>query len=137
MIPQTCSRKELADLLDLSGPRITMLTQSGVLTKGRDGTYALRGNVRAYLRFLRSTPGDLKQERQRFIQLKADLLDLKLKQQTGELVRRDAVETATYRAYRTTRDNFENIPARMSGVLASMGGQQEAIHSLLMKEIHQ
>jgi phage terminase Nu1 subunit (DNA packaging protein) len=66
----------------------------------------------------------------------AGLRELQLKQKTGELVLRSAVEQAVFTSTRQARDKLQNIPSRVSGILAAEPNQQ-TIHAILAKEIHQ
>ena len=129
-----CSRVDLADLLDLSQQRVGVLTKTGVLTRGSHG-YDLRAAVRSYVMFLRSKTGGLTAERARLTKSQADLSELKLRERTGELVLRAAVEKAVFASTRQARDQLQNIPSRTSGILAAETNQQ-TIHAILTTEIH-
>lgn len=62
--------------------------------------------------------------------------ELKLARIQGELVRRDAVEKAQFENGRRVRDNIENLPARTSGILATMTDQAQ-IFAYLSQELRQ
>lgn len=127
------SQHDLASWLDLSPRRIRELTASQVLTKNTKG-YALKASVRAYLSFLRSKTGSLTDERARLTRAQADLQELKLREKTGELVLRAAVEKMQFAQYRQVRDGLQTIPARLSGIVAAESDQRN-VFDLLSKEI--
>lgn len=87
--------------------RVRELTKSGVLTKGPGG-YAVRASVKAYLAFLRSTPGNLTDERARLTRALAGMAELKLPQRSGELVLKAAVKAEFFALARAVRDHFQN-----------------------------
>lgn len=135
MIDQHCTRVALADLLDLSEQRVGILTKTGTLTRGPKG-YHLRTAVRAYLQFLRSKTGSLTNERARLTKAQADLAELRLQARSGELVLLSEVEKAVFASNRRARDRMQNIPARVSGILAAESDQAK-IFAILTREIHE
>ena len=62
--------------------------------------------------------------------------ELKLKKIEGTLVDRVAVEKAQFQIYRRVRDALQNIPSRISGMLAAEKDQSK-IFAMLTKEILQ
>jgi hypothetical protein len=66
----------------------------------------------------------------------AGLRELQLRQKTGELVLRSVANKVLFEATRQVRDRFQNIPARLSGILAAERNQAK-IFELLTREIHQ
>jgi phage terminase Nu1 subunit (DNA packaging protein) len=66
----------------------------------------------------------------------AGLRELQLKERTGELVRKEAVEKVAFATGRRLRDGFLNLPNRLAGILAAER-DQHMIHTLLTKEIEQ
>ena len=135
----TGTRKDVASLLLLSERRVTELTDAGVIPKPKGrGQYDLTACTQGYIKFLKSESGGLRDERKRYAKLKADLLDLKCQERTGELVKRSAVEKEAFRLGRSIRDKMQNVPARLAGLIAALspGCNQEQIHALLTKEIH-
>lgn len=129
------SQQELASWLDLSTRRVRELTTIGVLTKGTGG-YAVRASVKAYLAFLRSTPGSLTDERARLTCALADMAELKLRQRSGDLVLKAVVEREFFGIARATRDNFLSLPSRTAGLVAAERHQQRC-HDILAAEVQQ
>lgn len=65
---------------------------------------------------------------------KAKLLELEFREKSGQLVRVDEVETATFKLVRTFRDAIQNIPIRVVNELAAVVGDLEPAkkHEMLM-----
>ncbi len=129
------SQKELASWLGLGARHIRSLTTSGVLTQSAKG-YNLKASIRSYLTFVKSKTGTVTDERTRLLKAQADMQELKVRQRTGDLVEQEAVRRATFDMVRGARDTLQNIPSRISGVLAAEGDQAR-VFDLLTREIHQ
>jgi len=130
----TCSRVELADLLDLSVQRVGTLTKTGILPKAPGGKgYEVRNAIRAYLAFLRSKSGSLTNERSRLTKAQADLMELKVKTRSGELLEKLIWDHTAWQMYRATRDAFLNIGSRIGGLVAAE--QDAACSRIVDREI--
>jgi hypothetical protein len=127
-----CTAKTLAVVIGLSERRVSELTRVRVFTK----PYDLVACVQAYVRFLRTEPGKLKDERARLVKAQASLEELKLRARTGELVRRDAVGKRVFAMNRSTRDNFLNLPSRTDALVAAESDRQRCF-DILNKEVLQ
>lgn len=66
----------------------------------------------------------------------AGLRELQLQQRRGELVELIVVQNDFFRFARNARDRMQNLPARLSGILAASSDQEE-IFQLLTREIDQ
>lgn len=130
------TRRDLAELLSLSERRITELVTAKILPPRGSSGFDLVAGVRGYISFLKTEPNTLKAERLRLAKVKADILELQLQQRTGTLVLRSAVEKKVFELNRRARDSMLNIPARISGILASTSSQDE-VFRLLTQEIVQ
>ena len=64
------------------------------------------------------------------------LLSIRVKQETGEWIKRAAVEKALFTLSRTTRDQLLTIPDRLASVLATLL-DAKSIHEVLSREIRQ
>ena len=75
--------------------------------------------VPAYIRFIsqRVAGGDLKGARIAKYAVETTLRELELKQKSGEVIDRSAVDNEFFRIARTVRDNFQNLPARTAGLV--------------------
>lgn len=135
MKPLRVSQKDLASWLGLGARHIRSLTINGVLTQTPKG-YDLKASIHSYLTFLRSKTGTVSDERTRLLKAQADLQELKVRQKNGEVVTRESVAKETFVMIRTARDKMQNIPPRISGVLAAEGDQHR-IFTYLTEEINQ
>ena len=135
MKPIMVNQKEMARWLSLSDRRIRDLTAMKVLHQTTKG-YDLHAAVTAYITFLRTTVSTVSDERARLLKSQADMADLKVRERTGELVQRDAFEQAVFVIVRQSREALQNLPSRLSGILAAESDQAR-IFALLTKEIHQ
>jgi phage terminase Nu1 subunit (DNA packaging protein) len=66
----------------------------------------------------------------------AELRELQLRKKKGELVTKVSVRKAAFDSSRRARDRMENIPSRVSGILAAESSQ-EKIFAILAKEIRE
>ena len=66
----------------------------------------------------------------------ASLRELQLEERTGTLVRRDAVSKAVFASNRAIRDQFMNLPARVSGLVAAETNQHKCFE-ILANEVRQ
>jgi hypothetical protein len=127
-----CTAKDLALAIDLGERRVSELTRVGLFRK----PYDLVVCVQAYIRFLRTEPGKLTDERARLVKAQASLAEINLRARTGELVERSAVATRVFTLNRQTRDQILNVPSRVSGMCAAETDQGK-IHALLTTELTQ
>jgi hypothetical protein len=67
---------------------------------------------------------------------KAKLAELDYLERISTLVRREAVETESFRVARLVRDAILNVPARLAGILAAETDQRR-VHDLLESELRQ
>lgn len=130
------TKAQLAALLGLSERRITDLISAKVIPPRGKAGFDLAGSVKSYIGFLKAEPGTLSKERTRLAKFKADLADLQLQERRGELVNKEAVKKVEFATGRTIRDSLQNIPSRVSGLLAAER-DQEKIFVILEREIHQ
>ena len=77
---------------------------------------------------------DLNESRARLEYLKAELADLQLRQQRGQLVDAEEVRASAFQEARRARDRLMAIPARLASQLASCSDPRQC-HLLLAEEI--
>lgn len=132
----TASTSILARLLNLSVRRVQQLVQAGLLPLPGPEGHRLLDAVPAYLRLLQrpAQAGNLADARQKLIEVQTQIRQVELRQKSGELIRREAAEQFLFTSARASRDNLQNIPPRVSGVLAAERNQDK-IFALLSKEI--
>ena len=132
------SNQQLATALNITPPRISQLIKSGVLPQPVQGKHDPFKAVPAYIDFLgkRLTGGDLKGVRIQKYAVETALRELELKQKSGELVDRSAVEGRFFSIARAVRDTFQNLPIRTRGMVAAERNQQKC-HDILAAEVQQ
>jgi hypothetical protein len=79
--------------------------------------------------------GDYWQSRSRREKAEADMAELKLAEQLGQLVRADAVRSAWAKRTAGMREALLQIPSRLSAVLAAESSQARC-HDALQQELH-
>lgn len=131
----TWRNKQLAAALKLTDQRIGQLVKTGILPRPQGGHDPFLA-VPAYLRFLeqRLTGSDLKAARVAKYAVETALKELEYKQKAGELVSSEAVKKEWFSISREVRDNFQNLPARTAGLVASERDQQRC-HDILADEV--
>ena len=124
--------------IKITQQRISQLCKSGVLPQPIDDTHDPFKAVPAYITFIsqRVAGGDLKGARIAKYAVETALRELELKQKSGELVSRSAVEGEFFSIARTVRDNFQNLPARTAGLVCAERNQQRC-YDILASEVQQ
>lgn len=127
---------ELATVLTISVQRVNQLEKLGVLPKRVHSRYAAKESVTGYIRFIQKETKTHSREAQmvRKLELQNEAQEIKLKQQSGELIRVDEAERAWQSRGRKIRDMLENVPDRLSGPLAAESNQDK-VHALLKSEL--
>ena len=134
----TASSSSLSQLLNLSVRRIQQLVKAGLLPKpGPDG-HRLLDAVPAYLRLLQrpAQVGNWPTRDKELIEVQTQIRQVELREKSGELVSRSAVEGEFFSIGRTVRDNLQNLPARTAGLVATERNQQRC-YDLLAQEVNQ
>jgi hypothetical protein len=80
---------------------------------------------------------DYQESRARREAAEAELAELRLAEEQGDLIRTDAVRSAYSRRVASLREALMQIPARLSPVLAAADGNTAMIHDQLMAELRQ
>jgi phage terminase Nu1 subunit (DNA packaging protein) len=134
----TWSNKQLATTLNLTVQRVGQLVKTGVLPRPLQGKHDPFTAVPAYITFIsqRLAGGDLKGARTAKYAVETALRELELKQKSGEVIDRSAVDNEFFRIARTVRDNFQNLPARTAGLVAAERNQQRC-YDILATEVQQ
>lgn len=134
----TASSSNLARLLNISLRRVQQLVQAGLIPPAGPNGHRLIDAVPAYLRLVQrpTESKNLTQARQKLLEVQTAIRQVELRQKSGELVSRAAVEQEWFQVARNTRDNLQNIPPRVAGLLAAERNQDK-IFQLLTREINQ
>lgn len=106
------SAPEAAAFLKVSERSFFRLVESGIIPKSDDGKYILGEVVDAYYQN-RSSPKNLKAEQTRLTAAQADLKELELAEQRGELHRASAVA-------KVWTDNIANAKSRLLAIPAKV-----------------
>ena len=132
------SNAQLAAALNLTVQRVGQLCKSGLLPMPVQGKHDPFKAVPAYISFIsqRVAGGDLKGARIAKYAVETALRELELKQKSGELVNRAAVEGEFFSLARNVRDNFQNLPSRTAGLVAAERNQQRC-YDILATEVQQ
>jgi phage terminase Nu1 subunit (DNA packaging protein) len=128
---------QLSNILNLTGARLSQLTQEGILRKEERGKYALCDAVNAYITYLHNAPKnqwgskteddtDFDRERLRRTKEEADKLELANARTRGELVDVDKVisffekQTAAMRSVIINSSTTEDSKDKLLGNLARL-----------------
>lgn len=114
---------ELAALVGVSARRIRQLAESGTLERAERGRYQLGPAVRALLEQASGSGSELQRERIRKLRADADLAELELAKQRGEVAPIEEAEAVWGRFCGILRTNMMQIPAR--AVLQLLGCTDE------------
>ena len=132
--------RQLAHKLHVSETTIAVWVKKGVPhSRTETGGYQFNVNEVRRWRAANLTPtgtSSYSEARARKENALACLRELQLKVRTGELVTAVSVKKAVFDMTRRSRDRMENIPPRVSGILAAETNQ-DTIFNILMKEIRQ
>jgi hypothetical protein len=122
----------------MSSQRLTQLIQQGILPKqNAHGQYGLEATIQAYLKHVRvRATSELMAERVRATRIKADRMELDLRQRAGELYEKVAVDQVMFERGRQVRDAVLSVADRIAGLCAAEPDQSK-VHQLIYKELHQ
>ena len=131
--------KILAKILGITERRVRQLVDEGVLERAGRGAYSFFDSLTKYLDYkeqlldqkAEQIGGD---DRKRAERYKADLLELRIKEETGELVRKAEVKQEAFTTARKVREALLNIPSRVSTLFAAEKDHVK-IHDSLENEI--
>lgn len=112
---------QLSKILNITGSRISQLTQEGILKKSERGKYPLCDAVNAYVTYLHNSPKnqwgsksegetDFERERLRRTKEEADKLELLNARTRGELVPVDLVKKMGQKVMSAVRNRILNMP---------------------------
>lgn len=139
---KTTNQKSIAQALGMSPCNLTKLKKQGCPVTSVEAVQAWREeNQNVAARKPRpgaaDGPGESHDEaRTRLRIAEADLLELKLSEERGEVIRIDAVKAALSVAMATAREALLQIPSRLAPLLAA-DTDPASVQNLLYGEIHQ
>ena len=127
----------VADWLAVTPRRVRQLRDAGVLAEKTPGLYELQSSVVRYISYLRKGSGNtnLNDERAMLTRAKREAADMENEERRGNLHRTEDIETGLTALCLNMRGRFSSLPAKLSGELAQMGGNQAGIHDKLKAAI--
>jgi len=153
--------KDLANLLNVSRPRVTALIKRGIfgdaVKRKKDGTYRIDLEVAAATARQNIDPGqpagkikgadstqgvkpaggiDYVTARALNEQYKAAVKKLEYEERTGKLINADKVRETAFDVARRVRDGMLNIPDRVAAIIAAESNEIK-VRELLTKEIRE
>ncbi|MBD5098140.1 MAG: hypothetical protein HDT35_01045 [Clostridiales bacterium] len=127
----------VADWLAVTPRRVRQLRDEGVLVEKAPGLYDLQSCVVRYISYLRKGNGNtnLNDERAMLTRAKREAADMENEERRGNLHRTEDIEKGLAALCLNMRGRFSGLPAKLSGELAQMGGNQAGIHDKLKAAI--
>lgn len=116
----------LARLLALTPQRVNQLAAAGVIAKTGRGRYSLGPAVRGYVGYLAGQPRmdgssgttDYREERTRLVSLQADLAQLQLEKERGEVVPIDRIVEGVSDCFGAARAKLLALPSKLATSIA-------------------
>ena len=127
----------LAEWLAVTPRRIRQLRDEGVLIEKAPGLYELKSSVVRYISYLRKGSGNtnLNDERAMLTRAKREAADMENEERRGNLHSTADIEKGLAAMCLNMRGRFSALPAKLSGELAQMGGNQAGIFDKLKSAI--
>ena len=127
----------VADWLAVTPRRVRQLRDEGVLAEKAPGLYDLQASVVRYITYLRHGSGNtnLTDERAMLTRAKREAVEMENEERRGNLHRTDELEKGLATLCLNMRGRFSSLPAKLSGELAQMGGNQAGIYDKLKAAI--
>ena len=127
----------LAEWLAVTPRRVRQLRDEGVLAEKAPGLYELKSSVVRYISYLRKGSGNtnLNDERALLTKAKREAADMENEERRGNLHSTEDIEKGLAAMCLNMRGRFSALPAKLSGELAQMGGNQAGIFDKLKSAI--
>nr|WP_202620874.1 hypothetical protein [Pseudoflavonifractor sp. 524-17] len=127
----------VADWLAVTPRRVRQLRDEGVLVEKASGLYDLQSSVVRYISYLRHGSGNtnLNDERAKLTRAKRKAADMENEVRRGNLHSTADIEKGLAALCLNMRGRFSSLPAKLSGELSQMGGNQAGIHDKLKTAI--
>ena len=127
----------VADWLAVTPRRVRQLRDEGVIAEKAPGLYDLQSCVVQYISYLRKGNGstNLNDERAMLTKAKREAADMENEERRGNLHSTGDIEKGLAALCLNMRGRFSGLPAKLSGELAQMGGNQAGIHDKLKAAI--
>ena len=127
----------VAEWLAVTPRRVRQLRDEGVLIEKKPGLYELKSSVVRYISYLRKGSGNtnLNDERAMLMRAKREAADMENEERRGNLHKTEDIEKGLAAMCLNMRGRFSALPAKLSGELAQMGGNQAGIFDKLKAAI--
>jgi len=125
----------VADWLAVTPRRVRQLRDEGVLVEKAPGLYDLQSSVVRYIAYLRKGNINLNDERAMLTREKYEAVRMENEERRGNLHSTEDIEKGLTALCLNMRGRFSGLPAKLSGELAQMGGNQTGIHDKLKAAI--
>ena len=122
----------VADWLAVTPRRVRQLRDEGVIAEKAPGLYELQSCVVRYISYLRKGNGSTNLNDER---AKREAADMENEERRGNLHSTGDIEKGLAALCLNMRGRFSGLPAKLSGELAQMGGNQAGIHDKLKAAI--
>lgn len=131
--------KVLAEWLAVTPRRVRQLRDEGVFVEKAPGLYELKSSVVRYISYLRKGSGNtnLNDERALLTKAKREAADMENEERRGNLHSTEDIEKGLAAMCLNMRGRFSALPAKLSGELAQMGGNQAGIFDKLKAAIEE
>lgn len=131
----TC--EAVADWLALTPRRVRQLRDEGVISERIPGLYEMKPTITRYIMYLRKGSGktDLNDERAMLTRAKREAADMENEIRRGNLHSTEDIEKGLSALCLNMRGRFSGLPAKLSGELSQMGGNQAGIYDKLKAAI--
>ncbi len=131
----TC--EAVADWLALTARRVRQLRDEGIISERMPGLYEMKPTITRYIMYLRKGSGktDLNDERAMLTRAKREAADMENQVRRGNLHSTEDIEKGLATMCLNMRGRFSGLPAKLSGELSQMGGNQAGIYDKLKAAI--
>lgn len=123
----------VADWLAVTPRRVRQLRDEGVLEEKAPGLYDLQSSVVRYIAYLRKGSGNasLNDERAMLTRAKREAAEMENDLRRGTMHSTEELEKGLSTLCLNMRGRFSGLPAKLSGELSQMGGNQAGIYDKL------
>ena len=127
----------LAEWLAVTPRRVRQLRDEGVLMEKAPGLYELKSSVVRYISYLRKGSGNtnLNDERAMLTRAKREAVEMENEERRSNLHSTEDIEKGLAAMCLNMRGRFSALPAKLSGELSQIGGNQAGIHDKLKAAI--
>lgn len=127
--------KVVAEWLAVTPNRVRQLRDAGVIVEKAPDLYELKASVARYIDYLRKRNTNLNEERAMLTRAKREAANMENDLRRGTLCSMKEIEDGLTTLCLNMRGRFSSLPAKLSGELAQMEGDQAGIFDRLKAAI--